>query len=222
MSEETTVARAAGVAATILTAENGFEAFGKDSQPSPEMIAWVVAATLAKELEGRLSEEENAQLALAREAENARREVLLQRAAEHGPDGDTPEISQPTAAASEPTESLESAVGSLPRAQQGVASLSRWADRGLAGRGEEAILLHRVFKLMEESGEVATALIGVLGANPRKGVTHEMSAVKEELLDVALTALGAYDHIDGNQGNSVPDLLQKIERVAQRAGAFES
>lgn len=104
------------------------------------------------------------------------------------------------------------------RAQEELLALSKWADAALADRGDEAMLLHRLFKLVEESGEVATAAIGALGANPRKGVTNGLDKVKEELLDVAITALGAYEHLDGNEGTSISELFGKINRVAERAG----
>lgn len=109
----------------------------------------------------------------------------------------------------------------IAAAQSSVIALSRWVDKALAERRAEAVTLHRVMKLTEEAGEVSDALTGALGANPRKGVTNGMDKVLEELLDVALTALGAYEHIDGHRGRSIAELLSKIERVAQRAGVLE-
>lgn len=100
-----------------------------------------------------------------------------------------------------------------------LVELSQWIDAGNADRDPEALTLHRVIKLSEESGEVVTALIGALGANPRKGVTNTMEAVLEELLDVAITALGAYEHIDGHQGRALSELDFKIGRVVRRVGA---
>lgn len=44
-------------------------------------------------------------------------------------------------------------------------------------------------KLQEEVGEVAAGWIGVLGLNPRKGVTHTREDVAMELADVVITAL---------------------------------
>jgi NTP pyrophosphatase (non-canonical NTP hydrolase) len=60
------------------------------------------------------------------------------------------------------------------------------ATRSHAGR--EGLLL-RVLKLSEEIGEVAEAIIGATGQNPRKGVTHTWEDVQGELCDVAITAL---------------------------------
>lgn len=62
------------------------------------------------------------------------------------------------------------------------------ATREHAGR--EGVLL-RVLKLSEEVGEVAEAVIGTTGQNPRKGVTHTWDDVQSELCDVAITALVA-------------------------------
>ena len=101
-------------------------------------------------------------------------------------------------------------------AQYELVRLSKWIDAGNADRDPEALLLHRVIKLSEEAGEVVTALIGALGANPRKGVTNGMDEVLDELLDVAITALGAYEHIDGHGGHSLYRLEQKIEAVVKR------
>jgi NTP pyrophosphatase (non-canonical NTP hydrolase) len=47
----------------------------------------------------------------------------------------------------------------------------------------------QVIKLQEECGEVAAALIGALGANPRKGETHTVEDVATEFADVAMTAM---------------------------------
>ncbi|WP_189940421.1 MazG-like family protein [Streptomyces aurantiogriseus] len=62
------------------------------------------------------------------------------------------------------------------------------ADQPIAGR--EALLL-RVLKLSEEVGEVAQAVIGVTGQNPRKGTSHTWEDVESELCDVVITALVA-------------------------------
>ncbi|MEU9475235.1 MazG-like family protein [Streptomyces sp. NPDC048191] len=56
--------------------------------------------------------------------------------------------------------------------------------------GQEGLLL-RILKLSEEVGEVAEAVIGATGQNPRKGTTHSWEDVQAELCDVAITALVA-------------------------------
>ncbi|MBO0802113.1 MAG: MazG-like family protein [Nocardiopsaceae bacterium] len=51
--------------------------------------------------------------------------------------------------------------------------------------------LLRIMKLTEEAGEVTQAVIGTMGQNPRKGVTHTWDDVQAELCDVMFTAMVA-------------------------------
>ncbi|MFF3874258.1 MazG-like family protein [Streptomyces sp. NPDC001978] len=60
-----------------------------------------------------------------------------------------------------------------------------------ASNAQEATVLMRVLKLSEEVGEVAQAVIGATGRNPRKGVTHDWDDVQAELCDVVITAMVA-------------------------------
>ncbi|MEU8158159.1 MazG-like family protein [Micromonospora sp. NPDC048986] len=64
-----------------------------------------------------------------------------------------------------------------------------WLD-DTNGRDEAEVRL-RILKVMEEAGEVAQAVIGAAGQNPRKGQTHTVDDVACELVDVAVTALVA-------------------------------
>lgn len=101
-----------------------------------------------------------------------------------------------------------------------LAAISAWIDAAPANveRDTEAALWGRVAKVAEECGEAIAALIGATGQNPRKGVTHTWGDVTGELLDVALTALAAVEHITGNSGLSIGMLEDKVEHVATRAG----
>lgn len=76
----------------------------------------------------------------------------------------------------------------------GIDALWTWIDsrRPLDGQEtrQEALLL-RILKLSEEVGEVAQAVIGATGQNPRKGTTHTWDDVQSELCDVVITALVA-------------------------------
>lgn len=56
--------------------------------------------------------------------------------------------------------------------------------------GRNGVLL-RLLKVQEEGGEVAEAVIGFVGANKRKGRTHEPEDVARELADVVVTAMVA-------------------------------
>ncbi|MFJ4332452.1 MazG-like family protein [Streptomyces sp. NPDC088935] len=71
-----------------------------------------------------------------------------------------------------------------------IDDLWKWlqADQPVGGR--EGLLL-RMLKLSEEVGEVAEAVIGATGQNPRKGVTHTWDYVEAELCDVVITAMVA-------------------------------
>ncbi|MCD9874353.1 MazG-like family protein [Streptomyces guryensis] len=71
-----------------------------------------------------------------------------------------------------------------------VDDLWTWLDANRAHGGQEGLLL-RMLKLSEEVGEVAQAVIGATGQNPRKGVTHTWEEVQGELCDVVITALVA-------------------------------
>ena len=68
--------------------------------------------------------------------------------------------------------------------------LYAWLEANREHDGAEGLLL-RVLKLSEEVGEVAQAVIGATGQNPRKGTTHSWEDVGAELCDVVITALVA-------------------------------
>ncbi len=120
-----------------------------------------------------------------------------------------------------------------------LAALSDWIDGSNLHRDPEAITWGRLAKLQEEAGEAAdellllavrklgldsaagrvvSAFIGATGQNPRKGVTHTTDDVVKELLDVAVTALGAVEHLVGNDGSSMDRLAEFVGRLVVRAG----
>lgn len=66
-------------------------------------------------------------------------------------------------------------------------------ERHQASDGIATGKLLRLLKLSEEIGEVAQATIGVMGANKRKGFTHEQLDVANELVDVIITAMVALE-----------------------------
>jgi hypothetical protein len=102
--------------------------------------------------------------------------------------------------------------------QENLIALSKWIDAGNDHRDPEAITWGRLAKIMEEGGEVIEAYIGRTGQNPRKGVTHTTEDVLGELLDVAITALGAYEHLDNHRGESIRELSLKLTKLVERAG----
>lgn len=97
-------------------------------------------------------------------------------------------------------------------------ALSRWVDEAPAntGRDPEAMLWQRCAKVCEEGGEVIDALIGATGSNPRKGVTGGLGNVEKELLDVCAAALGAVEHLHGNDGRSMERLLDHLQWLCER------
>lgn len=82
----------------------------------------------------------------------------------------------------------------------------------------ELLLMHRTIKVVEEMGEVVGALIGMTGANPRKGVTHTAEQLVGELHDVAVSVEGAAEHVMGNNGWWLDGLTTKVDYVHGRAG----
>jgi hypothetical protein len=116
-----------------------------------------------------------------------------------------------------------------------LAALSEWIDAAPANaaRDREAATWGRLAKVSEEIGEVReawldyldiangrliAAFIGATEQNPRKGHTHDRTDVIKELLDVALTALCAVEHMTGNGGTSMGQFSEHVRSVAARAG----
>ncbi|MET9663537.1 MazG-like family protein [Streptomyces sp. NPDC006510] len=71
-----------------------------------------------------------------------------------------------------------------------IDELHNWLDSETGIPPEQDLLL-RMLKLSEEVGEVARAVIGATGQNPRKGATHSWQDVETELCDVIVTAMVA-------------------------------
>lgn len=101
---------------------------------------------------------------------------------------------------------------------QQIAALSTWVDRANAHRDPEAQEWGRIGKIGEEFGEVIEAYIGLTGQNPRKGTTHTADDVLKELLDVAVTALGAWEHLTGNTGRVMAEFDTFVDGLVKRAG----
>jgi hypothetical protein len=101
-----------------------------------------------------------------------------------------------------------------------LVAISRWIDEAPrnAARDREAATWGRISKIGEEFGEVIAAFIAFTGQNPRKPQDSDaLIGVGKELLDVALTALGAYEHLTDHQGLAIGDLFEHIEYVRDRA-----
>lgn len=107
---------------------------------------------------------------------------------------------------------------SRERVAQALVNVSVWVDEANTDRDPEALSWHRVTKIAEETGEVIEAMIGWTGGNPRKGVSHTIHDVIKESLDTAMAALGAVEHLTGNQGDALDMLDTHILAIAKRAG----
>ncbi|MFI7433762.1 MazG-like family protein [Micromonospora haikouensis] len=83
-----------------------------------------------------------------------------------------------------------------------------WLDA--ANGAGDTELTCRILKLTEEAGEAAGAWIGVLGQNPRKGVTHTRDDVTAELADAAFTALVAIESIGGDARAALRACAEKV------------
>ena len=96
-----------------------------------------------------------------------------------------------------------------------VADITAWLDTANPGTPHEDSM--RVLKLVEEAGEAAAAYIGMVGQNPRKGVTHTLADLLGELADVALSARCAIQHFTGDAAATRDLLAAKTLHITTRA-----
>lgn len=90
-----------------------------------------------------------------------------------------------------------------------IARLVQWLDDH-SGRDQDQITL-RILKLSEEVGEVSQAWIGAMGQNPRKGYSHTVADVADELCDVIVTAMVALTSVTDTPEHH---FAQKIQQIA--------
>ena len=104
-----------------------------------------------------------------------------------------------------------------------IVQFSDWLDStyGPEVSAGEALFRRTTNKLGEELGELAEALGGWIGENPRKGVTNSHDRVLSELMDIAGAALGASVHVSrraGVEAEPVRMLHDKLRYITERAG----
>ncbi|MFF3780277.1 MazG-like family protein [Streptomyces sp. NPDC001933] len=92
-----------------------------------------------------------------------------------------------------------------------IDELHGWLDAETGIPPEQDLLL-RMLKLSEEVGEVAQAVIGAAGQNPRKGASHSWQDVEAELCDVIVTAMVALRTL-------TPDAAAVFDRHVRRVAA---
>ncbi|GAA3005516.1 MazG-like family protein [Kitasatospora albolonga] len=78
--------------------------------------------------------------------------------------------------------------------------------------------LVQTVKLQEECGEVAEAVIGALGENPRKGFSHTWDDVRAEVCDVIVTGMVMLARMGGDPAWYFEEHLRG---VTDRAGLRE-
>lgn len=101
-----------------------------------------------------------------------------------------------------------------------VAEVSQWIDQHNAHRDPEAAEWGRLAKIGEEFGEVMEAFIAQTGQNPRKPMDIRAAVrVDKELLDVAFTALAAWESRHGNVGQVMHAFAAHVKFVHERADA---
>ena len=83
----------------------------------------------------------------------------------------------------------------------------------------EAEKLLRILKVTEEAGEVAQAVIGATGQNPRKGTTHSWEDVQHELCDVVFAALVALRTLTPDARRVFADRMAYVDARSQRSAA---
>ncbi|WP_405793216.1 endonuclease/exonuclease/phosphatase family protein [Streptomyces sp. NBC_01506] len=93
-----------------------------------------------------------------------------------------------------------------------IEMLRTWLDENAAPVGDER--LWRILKISEEVGEVAEAMHGAAGTNPRKGRSHTWDDVNKELCDVIVTSMVALATCTPDAAKLLDDRLQHlVERV---------
>ena len=100
----------------------------------------------------------------------------------------------------------------MPDTWKTIADLAcRLEDHSTLPR-EQRILL-QLLKIQEEAGEVAEAVIGAMGQNPRKGHSHTWGDVEAEICDVIVTGMVALTRMN-------PDaqavFARHMDRIASR------
>lgn len=90
---------------------------------------------------------------------------------------------------------------------------------GVKVTAEPVELQLRVMKIGEEFGEAIEALIGMVGWNPRKGVTHTLEDLEDELADVVITAWMALAAVSLTPDAVIDDRLAYVVERMEKAKA---
>jgi NTP pyrophosphatase (non-canonical NTP hydrolase) len=97
---------------------------------------------------------------------------------------------------------------------------SAWLDT-VPGVAAETRVLSQILKVTEEAGEVAEAVIGATGQNPRKGFSHSWDDVAVELCDVVISALVALNRVAPDARRVFAERVEFVYQRSVAAGAAE-
>lgn len=94
-------------------------------------------------------------------------------------------------------------------------TISRLAERleGHSTLPRDQRILLQLLKIQEEAGEVAEAVIGAMGQNPRKGNSHTWEDVEAEICDVIVTGMVALTRMTPD---AAAVFARHLERIAKR------
>lgn len=98
---------------------------------------------------------------------------------------------------------------------------SAWLDT-VPGVAAETRVLSQILKVTEEAGEVAEAVIGATGQNPRKGFSHTWDDVAVELCDVVISALVALKRVAPDARGVFAERVEYVYQRSVAAGAVDS
>lgn len=90
------------------------------------------------------------------------------------------------------------------------------AKSPLAG---ELAVVAQALKIQEEAGELAEAMLGTLGQNPRKGFSHTTDDVLKEAVDVIITTATLAVWIEG-EGAFRDRLSERLRFLVDRMAAL--
>jgi NTP pyrophosphatase (non-canonical NTP hydrolase) len=94
-----------------------------------------------------------------------------------------------------------------------IAELNDWLTKDSELPPETQTIL-QILKISEEAGEVAEAVIGATGQNPRKGFSHSWEDVEKELCDVIITSMVALTRLNPEAGEVFARQLRQVRARA--------
>lgn len=122
-----------------------------------------------------------------------------------------------------PPPSGERETGNLSGLGSDLAWISRTVTASYRdGMDPELTMRRRVGKVFVEAGELADAIEGYTGENPRKGVYATREDVVKELIDCASAALCAVEYMTGDRGEALGMLARQVAGNATRLAAERS